>query len=143
MKGQVRSERDSALGAALVRLHPGATIRIHSSSPPARVEGSFVSATPTTLYLTAGVQAGEYPRAGIDSLWVRHKATRNGAIIGAVPGGVFGLLVGWAATEFCTDEGGDPCPEAVPLLGLGGAAAGALLGALIGSFVPKWQRRFP
>lgn len=84
------------------------------------------------------------PVAGIDSLWVRGRATGFGARVGAFVGGV-GLAAGAVVLSSVLDEYGN-CTDCV-LAGFGGAAVGAaggaLVGALIGSLCPKWHRRFP
>lgn len=135
--------QDSVWGAALVRLSAGSSIRLHHVDR-GRLEGRFRSATGSTLILDVDRSASELSTAGLDSLWVRGNAARTGAIVGAIPGVVAGVTIGVIANNVgCSDDGGDPCPEAVPLLGLAGAAAGALVGALIGSAIPKWHRRIP
>jgi hypothetical protein len=109
-----------------------------------RIEGRFRSAAPARLTLDVAASPTELATAGLDSLWIRGNAARTGALVGAIPGAVAGVTLGVIANNLgCRDDGGDPCPEAVPLLGLAGAAAGALVGALIGSSIPKWHRRIP
>jgi hypothetical protein len=90
------------------------------------------------------------PAASVDTLWVRGRSTRSGAVIGAVSGA---LLLGAAALGFvtaCTEgPSEDPCePRGVRAqVVLGGAALGALggggAGALVGALVPRWRQRHP
>jgi len=135
--------QDSVWGAALARLRPGRAIRVHQTSR-GRIEGRFRSAAPAALSLDLVTSPTELSTAGLDSLWIRGNAARTGALVGAIPGAVAGVTLGVIANNVgCRDDGGDPCPEAIPLLGLAGAAGGALLGALIGSLIPKWHRRIP
>jgi hypothetical protein len=137
------TKRDSVWAAALARLTPSNTIRIHRVAG-GRIEGEFARASVTTLVLTGAPAPVEYPFATLDSLWVRGKTTKTGAIIGSISFAVVGLTYGYLANEVgCKDEGGDPCPEVIPLLGLAGAAGGGLMGALIGSAIPRWHRRVP
>jgi hypothetical protein len=134
---------DSVWRAAVARLTPGTTVRLHSRDR-GRIEGRLVGPGGTTLNLETGATRTEWSTATLDSLWVRRTSTKTGAIIGAISGAVAGGLLGAFANEVaCQDEGGDPCPEAIPLLGLAGAAAGALVGGVIGSLIPKWQRKVP
>lgn len=134
--------QDSVWGAALARLSPGRAIRVHQTGR-GRIEGTFRSAAPATLTLDLATSPTELSTAGLDSLWIRGTTARTGALVGAIPGAVAGVTVGVLANLACSDDGGDSCPEAIPLLGLAGAAGGALLGALIGSLIPKWHRRIP
>jgi len=126
--GQGPVNRDSVWAAALARLSPRSTIRVHRIGD-GRIEGSLPM---------------EFPVATLDSLWVRGNSAKTGAIIGGISLAVAGAAYGAFANEVgCQDDGGDPCPEAIPLLGLAGAASGALLGALIGSAIPRWHLRVP
>ena len=134
---------DQDWGAALARLRPNSTIRVHRIGD-GRIEGSFTRASATTLVLAGTPVPMEYPVATLDSLWVRGNSAKTGAIIGGIALAVAGATYGVLANEVgCKDDGGDPCPEAIPLLGLAGAATGALLGALIGSAIPRWHLRVP
>ncbi len=140
---QTPANRDSVWGAALARLGPGRAIRLHHVDR-GRLEGRFRNANASSLILDVDTSPTELSTAGLDSLWVRSNAARAGALVGAIPGAAAGVTLGVIANNLgCRDEGGDPCPEAIPLLGLAGAAAGALVGALIGSSIPKWHRRIP
>ena len=139
---QTQASADSIWGAALSRLNPGAKIRIHAGGQ--RIEGRLIAGSAATLRL--GVPAGstDYTTAAIDSLWVRRSSAKTGAIVVAIPGAILGTALGILANGVgCQDDGGDPCPEAIPLLGLAGAATGAVLGAVIGSFIHRWERRIP
>jgi hypothetical protein len=142
-QGNPVADLDSALGAALWRLKPGATIRLHERER-GRIEGRFVGMSGTTFTMAVQSEPNDFPFATVDSLWVRRTAVKTGAIVGAIPGAVAGTLFGILINGLgCSDDGGDPCPEAIPLAGLAGAAAGALLGAAVGSLIPRWQRRVP
>ena len=141
--GQGPVNRDSVWAAALARLSPRSTIRVHRIGD-GRIEGPLARASATTLLLAGIPEAMEYPVATLDSLWVRGNSAKTGAIIGGISLAVAGAAYGAFANEVgCQDDGGDPCPEAIPLLGLAGAATGALLGALIGSAIPRWHLRVP
>ena len=139
---QAPVDRDSVWGAALGRLRPSSNIRVHRIAG-GRIEGLFTRASATTLEMTNWDEAWELPVAALDSLWVQGNSAKKGAIIGgislAAAGAVFGIFVNGVACQ----PDGDPCPEAIPVLGLAGGAAGALLGALIGSAIPRWHLRVP
>jgi hypothetical protein len=141
--GQGPVNRDSVWAAALARLSPRNTIRVHRIAD-GRIEGSFTRASATTLVLAGTPEPMESPLATLDSLWVRGNSAKTGAIIGGISLAVAGAALGAFANEVaCQDEGGDPCPEAIPVLGLAGAATGGLLGALIGLAIPRWHLRVP
>lgn len=141
---QASTHHDSVWAAALARLTPRNTIRIRQVGA-GRLEGQFARASGTVLALAGTPAPVEYPLARLDSLWVRGNSAKTGAVIGGFTGAIAGGVYGYMANEVgCKDEGvGDPCPEAIPLLGLAGAATGALVGALIGSAIPRWHRRVP
>jgi hypothetical protein len=83
--------------------------------------------------------------AAVDSIWVRGRATKTGAIVGLVTGtialGVFGAVI---ANAFCESTDCDNAwAEGALAGGVMGAASGVLLGAGIGALIPKWRLRFP
>jgi hypothetical protein len=117
-------------------------IRVHRIGA-GRIEGSFTRASATTLVLAGTPEAMEFPVATLDSLWVRGSSAKKGAIIGGTSLAVAGVALGIFVNGVACEPDGNPCPEAIPVLGLGGAAAGALLGALIGSAIPRWHLRVP
>jgi hypothetical protein len=98
---QTPVKHDSVWAAALARLTPRNTIRVHQ----------LASASGTTLALVGTPAPVEYPFATLDSLWVRGKRTKTGAIIGSISFAVAGLAYGYLANEVgCKDDGADPCP---------------------------------
>lgn len=118
-------------------------IRVHQAGN-GRIEGQFANGSGSTLVLTGTSGPREFSTISLDSLWVRGTSAKRGAIIGGIAGVSAGVAFGVFANEVgCKDDSGDPCPEAIPLMGLAGAAAGALVGALIGSAFPHWHRRVP
>ncbi|HEX2211618.1 MAG TPA: hypothetical protein VHG93_28280 [Longimicrobium sp.] len=86
------------------------------------------------------------PFRDVESIWVRQRASGEGATVGALIGA---LAVGGAgaflASSLCEFE--SDCMDGVVLFGLGGAAvggtAGALLGAVLGSTTRSWRRIYP
>jgi hypothetical protein len=137
---QTPGDADSAWRVALARLTPGTTVRVHTHDG-GRIEGRVLRTWGTTLRLDTGAAPTDLSTAALDSLWVRGTAAKTGAIVAAVPGAVVGGLIGWIANEAACKDVGPPCPEAIPLLSLAGAGAGAILGAVVGSLIPKWRRR--
>ncbi len=83
--------------------------------------------------------------ADIEGLWVGGRATKTGAVVGALAGAVIGAPSGLFIGEVvCNDP---DCRantvEVVVVLGLGGGGAGALAGAAVGLAIPTWRQRFP
>ena len=101
---------------------------------------------PDMLLRTIGAeQARRVPVDRLEALWVRTRATRKGAKIGAIAGGVlgvgFGILIG---EVLCNDEDCEAdTVEAALGLGALGAIAGAIPGALIGYLVQGWSPVWP
>lgn len=117
-----------------------------------RLRSQGTAMTGRLIALTAGLatlqtESGNLAAnlASVDSVWVRGRATKTGAIIGTVAGtvllGVFGAVVADAFCESTDCE--DAWAEGALVGGVMGAASGALLGAGIGALIPKWRLRFP
>ena len=111
------------------------------------IEGVFLGLEgPDMLLRTIGAeQARRVPVDRLEALWVRTRATRKGAKIGAIAGGVlgvgFGILIG---EVLCNDEDCEAdTVEAALGLGALGAIAGAIPGALIGYLVQGWSPVWP
>lgn len=78
--------------------------------------------------------------AAIDTLWVRGRRTKAGAIIGGILGAGGGAFLGALGDALCEVdcEGDSVLPGA-----LLGAGAGAIIGAVVGTAIPRWKRVFP
>jgi uncharacterized membrane-anchored protein len=95
-----------------------------------------------TLETTSGNRTASL--ASVDSIWVRGRATKSGAIIGGVAGAVlFGAFVGYAVSGLCEVDCDNSFIEGALVGGALGLGGGALLGAGIGALIPKWRLRFP
>lgn len=139
---------DPRLGAAVAALRVGAPIRVATSG--ARADGQFLGATFDSLVMSGGTAGHHLPLAAVDTLWLRDRATRRGAVIGAVTGGLgLALFVAVVAGSICQTPaecraGGR---AGVPLVIGGGfvlgAGGGALLGAAVGSVTHRWRRLYP
>ncbi len=129
------------LEAAVKTLKPGQTVRIRVHGGD-RIESRIRSLQAESLGLQLVGDSAAFDLAAMDSLWVRGRATRTGAIAGAAVVGV-GSFAFWAALcEGLSDRGG--CKEWGRVTGysLAGAGAGALIGAGVGALVPKWRLRY-
>jgi hypothetical protein len=130
-----------SIDTPLVRLNPGQFARARTLDGR-RIQSRVlaIDLDPFTLHLVG--HETPLPAASIDSLWVRGRATKTGAIIGAVGAGVPSFAF-WAVFCEAMSEG-DGCDEwgTVTGLALAGAGGGALIGAAIGAAVPKWRLRY-
>lgn len=110
-----------------------------------RVEGRLLRTTDWALVL--GDASGERTvrLTPDDSVWVRGRATRRGA----VTGGLVGLVLTGAAVALfysvCEAGTDDPCTGQAGFmpLGVGAVGGGALVGAAVGALSPQWRRRHP
>lgn len=125
-------------------LRRGTVVRVAPVGRP-RVEGRLLRTTDSALVLSDAGRERTVRLTPDDSVWVRGRATKSGA----VAGGLAGLaLTGAAVALFysvCEAGTDDPCTgqEAFFPLGIGAVGGGALLGAAVGSLFPQWRRRQP
>lgn len=131
--------------AALESLRVSRWIRIHVQGGGV-IEGRVLGVGRDSLFVATSGGEQRLPIAALDSWWVRGRAAKTGAIVGAIPGVIggtgFGILYNAA---FCANAewGDDPCLVAIPISAVVVGGVGAGIGALIGAGVPKWHRKFP
>jgi len=129
------------LEAAVRTLKPGQTVRIRVHGG-GRIESRIRSLQAESLALQLVGDSAAFDVAAIDSLWVRGRATRTGAIAGAAVVGVASVAFWGALCSGLSDAGG--CKEwgRVTAYSVVGAGVGALIGAGVGASVPKWRLRY-
>lgn len=98
-------------------------------------------------------QAGErdIPLTSVQGLWVRGRATRHGAKVGAMTLGIFGAIAGPVSVGLnrVREGGSETAPQAgdyleATLIGAAvGFVGGALVGGGVGTAFHRWNRRFP
>lgn len=129
-------------GLDLGRLGPSSVIRATFADGRA-VTGRYAAVGEGRLGVRSGAGRTDTLRlAQLQTLSVRGRHTRTGAIVGAAAGLAAGIYFGYfigASCESSDCDGGEPYLLTIPLFGGGGA----LLGAAIGAAVPKWKRVFP
>jgi len=111
-----------------------------------RVEGRFLVANGTTLTLARDDVPIQIRLPDIERLWVRGRATRKGAFIGAGVGVLVGIVGGLLISSVACEpiDGGDcTAAEVAAVTGLLGGAGGAVVGAAVGFAIPTWRLRFP
>ena len=142
--GPAHSQRQTDNAIQLPSLAHGSRVRIESERR--QLEGVFLRGDAGALLLSSDEGERRVRMDSVSRLWTRGRATKTGAIVGAIAGGAFGVFVGAVTNSFCSSgffDVVDPCPEAIPILGLGGSAIGGAVGAGVGALIPKWHRRYP
>ena len=82
--------------------------------------------------------------ATVDSIWVRGRASKTGAIAGGIAGAVlFGAFVGYVNHQLCEVDCGGAFGKGALVGGALGLGGGALIGVGVGALIPKWRLRFP
>jgi hypothetical protein len=110
----------------------------------ARITGRLVSLGGGAAALETETGRRAIDLSGVDTIWVRGRATGTGAIIGSATGAVaFGTFLAILVPALCDSSECNTWVEGAVVGGLMGAAGGALLGAGIGALIPKWKRRYP
>ena len=139
---QAAPTRESSVDA----LEAGQRVRVRAADALS-IEGVFLGLEGQDMLLSTTVaeQALRVPVDRLEALWVRKRATRKGAKIGAITGGVLGVGFGIIIGEvICNNE---DCEAdtlgAAALVGAYGAGAGAAGGALIGYLVRSWSPVWP
>jgi hypothetical protein len=79
----------------------------------------------------------------VDSLWLRGRAMRTGAVVGAlvVGGATVAIAVGFCSAYSERGRCDLTGPATVPVV-LGGFGGGALLGGGVGALIPAWRLRY-
>jgi hypothetical protein len=127
---------DSA-GIALLR--PSILVRVQLPDL-GRAQGRVGVRSATEFTLLTDRTSRIIPISAVDTLWVRGRHTRTGAVIGAILGigaGVFLAELGKGLCEVDCDK-----IHTIPIALIGGAGGG-LLGAAVGSVFHRWRRVFP
>ncbi len=125
--------------AVLTRLQAGQMVRARTVDGR-RIEArlSAIDRDPLTLRLLG--HEAPLPVASIDSLWVRGRATKTGAIVGALAGvPLVAIYAGVSCTSDVLVYHGFCAAGPIILAGLAGAAGGALIGTAVGAAIPKWR----
>jgi hypothetical protein len=136
---RLQGQQASVDSASIVQLRPDRFVRIEAPEL-GRVSGRVQSLTGAALVLERDAGQRTVSLAAIDTIWVRARRTKTGAIVGGILGAVGGAFLGALADGLCEyDCGGNSVLPGAVL----GAGAGAITGGLIGAAIPRWRRIFP
>ena len=135
-QGQSPGGLDSA---SILLLKPDRFVRLQVPDL-GRVQGRVGVHTATELILQVETENRTIRLAAVDTLWVRGRHTKAGAIIGGILGIGGGVLLGALGDALCEYD----CDGNYTLNGaVLGALAGGVTGAIVGSAIPRWRRVFP
>jgi hypothetical protein len=133
--------------AALARLQPGNTLRLHVLGQ-GWLSGSLTRNYVDSLVLSSNEHERVVPTAFMDSVLVKHGHARMGAGLG----GLAGMLVG-ASVRGCEQPPATSLGDAAAGIGsqmecamghaMAGLVVGALIGAIIGEATASWEHRVP
>lgn len=118
--------------------------RVRLRADEARMSGRLLTARDgtATLETTGGMRM--FALENIDSVWVRGRSTRTGAVIGgAIGAAFFGVAASVLNASACSDTVCVSAGSAALQGGLFGLVSGAIVGGGIGALIPKWKGRFP
>ena len=125
--------------ASVLQLKPERFVRIQVPDL-GRMQGTVSFRTTRDMVLQMEGENRTISLGAIDTLWVRGRRTKAGAILGAILGIGGGVVLGALAEALCEyDCNGNY------ILGGGvfGAVTGGLTGAIIGTAIPRWRRVYP
>ena len=104
-------------------------------------EGFITAVTDSTIMLARPTTAPPIRLAEVVELERRHSQAGRGARLGALIGGVFGVLV--TSRTFMAVCEYDCTAGAMAVGGVTGLALGTLTGGAVGSFSVRWERLYP
>jgi hypothetical protein len=125
--------------ASVLLLKPDRFIRIQVPGM-GRLTGNVALRSASELTLMTETDSRAISLGSIDTLWVRGRRTKTGAIVGGILGIGGGIFLGALGEALCEYD----C-EGNYIVGgaLFGAAAGGAAGAIVGTAIPRWKRVFP
>ena len=125
--------------ASILLLKPDRFVRIQLPDL-GRIQGRVGARTGPDLVLQMDEENRTVSLGSVDTLWVRGRRTKTGAIIGGVLGIGGGIFLGAIANALCEYD----CDGNFIVGGaVFGGVSGGVLGAIIGAAIPRWRRVFP
>jgi hypothetical protein len=125
--------------ASILLLKPDRFVRIQLPDL-GRIQGTVGLRTESELVLRLEGEDRRVSLAAVDTLWVRGRHTKTGAIIGGLLGIGGGIFLGALVNAVCEYD----CDGNYVVGGaVFGAVTGGVVGAIIGAAIPRWRRVFP
>ena len=125
--------------ASILLLRPDRFVRIQLPEI-GRIQGRVGFRTESEMVLQMDEKNRTVSLGSVDTLWVRGRRTKTGAIIGGLLGIGGGIFLGAIANALCEyDCGGNYIVGGAAF----GAVSGGVAGAIIGTAIPRWRRVFP
>jgi hypothetical protein len=134
------SAASGGAGLAALGVRQGRTARV-AVPGEGRVAGTVTATDSDGFTLATPGGQRRFP-ALPDTLWTRERAVAPGIVVGGIAGIGAGVFLGLIANALCEYDCGSPAGDAA-LGGLVVGVGGAALGALVGAAIPRWQRRAP
>jgi hypothetical protein len=133
--------------AALARLHPGNTVRVHVVGQ-GWLNGLIARNHADSVALGLDGRERIVPTAAIDSVLVRHGHAGIGAGLGALAGMIVGASGGGCEGPPATSLGAaaasiGPQLDCALVHVTAGLAIGAVVGAIVGAATPSWEHLVP
>ncbi len=127
-----------------VGLTAGQRVRVRATDALS-VEGVFVSFEGQDMLLstTRSVQDQRVPIDRLQAVWVRERATRRGALIGAITGAIFLTGAALYLDRYILEDPGDVTLGVALGVGAVGAGLGGAAGAVIGYLTRGWSPVWP
>lgn len=140
--GRVQPQQSASPGldsASILQLRPDRFVRIQLPEI-GRIQGRVGSRSGSAIVLQMEGEDRTISLGAVDTLWVRGRRTKSGAIIGGLLGIGGGIFLGAIANALCEYD----CGGSFVIGGaIAGGVAGGALGAVIGAAIPRWRRVFP
>ena len=128
------------LPEALNSFRPGDRMRIRTLTHGLHI-GAIVLIGADSVYLEPERGSRQVEIDAIDQMWSRGNASRTGATIGVISGGV--VCTAFAALMTSAYNNGTVDPEITVKFGIAGALTGAIVGAAFGSLIGEWHSEYP
>ncbi len=138
LSGRIAAQENQSDTGVARLLTPDRLVRIHGPGI-GRISGTVRQLRPD-LVLRTDSGDRRVSLGSVDTLWVRGRRIKTGAIVGGILGVASGIFLGSIVDAVCEFDCRDNSEVTIGLLGGG---TGMVVGAVVGAAIPKWKRAFP